>query len=260
MKIVDSHCHLNFPEFRNDLDLVIENAAKNNVTTMQTICTELSEFPEVESIANKYPNIFCSVGVHPHEVDKEGIPDINKLFEYARRPKVIGIGETGLDYYYKHSDIISQKKSFIEHIKVSRELNMPIIIHTRDADEDMIEILQTEMAKGKFPALIHCFTSTKTLADIVLGLGMYISISGIVTFKNALNLQEIVRNIPLDRMLVETDSPFLAPAPFRGKRNEPAYTKNTVEFIAHLKNVTPKVIAQYTTENFFKLFTKANAI
>lgn len=258
MYIVDSHCHLNFPQFTN-LPEVLERAKNSDVKLMQTICTKLSEFKSVESIALKYPNIFCSVGVHPHEVEKEEFSQ-EKLLAFAQGKKVIGIGETGLDYFYQNSDIQVQKKLFHQHIEVARELQMPVIIHTRDAELDTLDILQQEMKKSFFPALIHCFTSSQKFAEAVLEMGLYISISGIVTFKNAIQLQNIVKNIPIERLLVETDAPFLAPQPYRGKVNEPAYTRNTLEFISKLKGITLEECAFHTTDNFFKLFTKAERI
>ncbi|MEQ9115539.1 MAG: TatD family hydrolase [Rickettsiales bacterium] len=257
MYIVDSHCHLNFPQFKDYLDDVINRALENDVKLMQTICTKLSEFDDIHLIAKKYKNIYCSVGVHPHEVEKE-FSEIDQLLHLAKKEKVIGIGETGLDYYYEYSDREKQKQSFIKHIEVARELAMPIIIHTREADEDTISILTDEMKKGEFPGLIHCFTSSQRLADAVIEMGLSISVSGILTFKNATKIQDVIKKIPMNRLLVETDAPFLAPVPFRGKTCEPAYTKNTLEFLADLKNISVEECAEKTTENFFKLFTKAD--
>ncbi len=256
MFIVDSHCHLNFPQFEGKIEEIIARADLHHVKVMQTICTKLSEFEDIFEIASKYKNVFCSVGVHPHEASSEKY-EVETLLNYAKREKVIGIGETGLDYYYNNSPVAEQRKSFEKHIEVSRELQMPIIIHTRDADDDTIKILQSEMKKGTFPALIHCFTSSRKLADAVLEMGMYISISGIVTFKNATEIQNIAKYIPLDRILVETDAPFLAPVPMRGKTNEPAFTKYTLEYLANLRNVSVEELAETTTKNFFSLFTRA---
>jgi len=257
MFIVDSHCHLNFPQFKDSLDLVLKRAEERGVKLMQTICTKLSEFDDVYAVARKYKNVFCSAGVHPHESEKE-LDKLQNLLHLAQKDKVIGIGETGLDYYYEHSDRNKQKQSFIHHIEVARELSMPIIIHTRDADDDTIKILASEMHKGEFPGLIHCFTASQKLADAVLEMGMYISVSGIITFKNASTIQEIVKKIPLDKILVETDAPFLAPVPNRGKVCEPSYTRDTLDFLAKLKNISPEECAEQTTDNFFKLFTKAS--
>lgn len=258
MYLIDSHCHLDMAEFASDLEQVIANASANDVKYMQTICTRLDNFDNVLEIAKKYDNIFCSVGVHPNEVSKDDIASPEKLIKLANHPKVIGFGETGLDYYYEATDRGSQITSFRNHIEAARRTQLPIIIHSRNADDDMISILKEEQAKGVFPGLIHCFTSTKKLADAVLELGMYISISGIVTFKNAKELQEIVKNIPLDSIIVETDAPYLSPTPHRGKRCEPAFTKHTAEFIADLKEVSFEQVVNATTANFYKLFSKVS--
>lgn len=252
--IIDSHCHLNYEPMCDDLDNVIKRAHDNNVKLMQTICTKLSEFEKIKAIANKYSNVYCSVGVHPHEVENEGVVAIDRLKELASDSKVIGIGETGLDFYYEHSPRDIQKESFRNHIAVSRDLSLPIIVHTRDAEKDTIEILSSEMKKNEFPGLIHCFSGSDDLAKASLDLGLYISISGIITFKNALDLREAVKKVPIERLLVETDAPFLAPVPMRGKKNEPAYVKYVVECLAELFGKTPSYIADKTTENFLKLF------
>ncbi len=257
MTLIDSHCHLNFKDFSDDLPEVIARAHDAGITAMQTICTTMSEFEDVHNIASTYPHIYCSVGVHPHETGKEPLVSVETLLEKAASPHVIGIGETGLDYFYDHSDRAIQRTSFHHHIDASRESQLPVIVHTRDADDDTITILQNEMAKGEFPLLIHCFTSTQTLADAVLEMGGYISLSGIVTFKKAVELQDTVKTLPLNRILVETDAPFLAPVPHRGKRNEPAFTRHTCEAIAALHNITFEECASATTENFYRLFTRA---
>jgi TatD DNase family protein len=253
--IVDSHCHLNYPDFKDDLQQVIANAYEANIGYMQTICTKLPEFPDILKIANSNEKIYCSVGVHPHEVEKHAEITTEELIRLADNPKVIGIGETGLDYFYEHSPRELQKDAFIKHITASRVTGKPIIVHTRDADEDTIEILQNEMQKGKFKGLIHCFSSSRFVAEEAIKMGMYVSISGIVTFKKSIELQNIVKDLPLDKLLVETDAPFLAPVPKRGKRNEPAYTKYTAEFLADLKNTTYEEVAEITTRNFMELFT-----
>ena len=252
--IVDSHCHLDYEPMCNDLDSVIRRAEENNVKILQTICTKVSEFKKLQTIADKYKNVYCSVGVHPHEVEKEGIITIDKLKDLARGKKVIGIGETGLDYYYEHSPRDLQQESFINHIVVSRDLKLPTIVHTREADEDTIKILSSEMKKDEFPGLIHCFSGSEKLAKSSLDLGLYISISGIITFKNSGDLRDIVKKVPLDRILVETDAPFLAPVPMRGKKNEPAYVTYVVECLADLFGKSPSYIADKTTDNFLNLF------
>jgi TatD DNase family protein len=259
MVIVDSHCHLNFPEFEGEIQNVIKEADSNDVKYMQTICTKLSEFEEVSKIANDNKNIFCSLGIHPHEAEKE-LTTAEELISIAKNnpEKLIGIGETGLDYYYEKSNRGAQKINFIEHLIAASELDLPVIIHTRDAEQDTYDILKDFTSKKSLKGLLHCFTGTADLAKKALDLGLYISISGIVTFKNAKDLQKTVRDIvPLDRLLVETDSPFLAPVPYRGKANQPAYTRKVVEFIAELKNVSQEQVAEKTTDNFFGLFDKA---
>jgi len=257
--LVDSHCHLNFPDFAHDLEAVVTRAGENDVKIMQTIGTKILEFPGVLAVAEKFPNIYCSVGVHPHETEKEqvALPDLIRLTE---NPKVIGIGETGLDYFYEHSPRDLQKKSFLTHIAAARKTGLPLIIHTRNADDDMAEILESEMKKEKFTGLLHCFTSSEALAEKAISLGFYISISGIVTFKKSEELQNLVKKLPLSSLLVETDSPYLAPIPHRGKRNEPAFTKHTAEFIANLKCIPYAEVAKVTTDNFFNLFTKAQRV
>lgn len=256
--LVDSHCHLNFPEFSGKLDTVIANAANMDVHYMQTICTRMREFPDILKIANDHKNIWCSVGVHPNNVGEEKLVTAEELISAAQNNKVIGLGETGLDYYYENSPRQLQTLSFIEHIKASRATGLPVIIHTRAADEDTISILNSEMEKGKFTGLIHCFSTSEKLALSAIEMGMYVSISGIITFKKALELQEIVKKLPLSSLLVETDSPYLAPTPHRGKPCEPAYTRHTADFIAQLKGINYEEVARTTTENFFKLFTKAS--
>ncbi len=255
--IVDSHCHLNMKEFQNDLDDVIARARGNGITHMQTICTKLDDLPDILAIAEKYPNIFASVGVHPHDGDDTEDLKAETLIKLSKHPKIIGLGETGLDYYYEHSNRINQKNAFITHINAAQETELPVIIHTREADIDTIDIIQSEIKNKPFPALIHCFSSTEELAFKCLDLGMYISISGIITFKNTDALRATVRKIPLDRLLVETDAPYLAPIPMRGKRNEPSFTRYVAEKIAEIKGVMPEEIFAQTTNNFFKLFTKA---
>lgn len=257
MKIVDSHCHLDFEVFKDDFHDVLNRAKIAGVTHMQTICTKITHFEQVRKIAEENENIFCSVGIHPNEVDSQPLIGAKELVEYTNHPKVIGLGETGLDYYRNDSDKERQKSSFREHIKASRITGLPLIIHTREAEDDTLETLAEEIEIGVFPGLIHCFTASADFAREALKLGMYISISGIVTFSNAKVLQEIVKTIPLERLLVETDAPYLAPTPNRGKRNEPAFTRDTVLFLAKLKGCKPEEIAEVTTKNFFSLFSKA---
>ena len=256
MKIIDSHCHLDFEVFKEDFPDMLQRAKDSNVTVMQTICTKISEFEKIRKIAEAYDNIYCSVGIHPDEVEHEKYITAEELIKYTNHPKVIGLGETGLDYYRGKSASDLQASLFKEHIKASRVTGLPLIVHTRSADDDTVKILSDEMKIGKFPGLIHCFTASKELAQAVIELGFYISISGIVTFKNATQLQNTVKELPLECLLVETDAPYLAPTPKRGSLNEPAFTKHTVEFLAKLFGKTPEYIARVTTENFYCLFKK----
>jgi TatD DNase family protein len=257
MLIVDSHCHLNFSDFAEDFSEVLSRAEEAEVGILQTICTRMSEFEEIYQIAHQHDSIYCSVGVHPCNVQEAPLVSVEELVTAAQKPKVIGIGETGLDYFHSTDHILLQQESFRIHIEASRQTGLPVIIHCRDAEEDTVAILKEEKAKGDFPALIHCFTGTQWLADQVLALGLSISLSGILTFKNAKEIQSVAKSIPMDRILVETDAPYLAPMPHRGKRNEPAFTRHTCEFLANLKGVSLQEAAQQTTENFFNLFRKA---
>lgn len=258
--LVDSHCHLDFPEFSADRDGFVTRAVDAGVGIMQTICTKITEFPKVLAVAEAYDNIYCSVGIHPHEVETQPEITAEDIIRYANHPKVIGIGETGLDYYYEHSPRELQQRSFRAHIAASRVTGLPLIVHTRDADEDTMAILEEEMQQGAFPGLIHCFSSSRSLAERSLHIGLYISISGIVTFKKATELQAIVKDLPLDRILVETDAPYLAPVPMRGKTNEPAFTRYTAEYVATLKNIPLSEVAEVTTSNFFTLFKKVSPV
>ncbi len=253
--LVDSHCHLNYPEFAA-LDEVVTRADEAGVGLMQTISTKRSDFAEVIAIAEQHPHIYASIGIHPHEAEKH--PDITaeELSKWAEHPKVIGIGETGLDYYYEHSPRAAQQESFRTHITAARALDLPVIVHSRDADEDTIAILEEEQKKGDFPFLIHCFTSGPSLAENALRLGGYISLSGIVTFKKSDELRAVAKTIPQDRLLVETDAPYLAPVPHRGKPNEPAFVRHTAEYLATFLEMPFETLAEITTNNFFHLFKK----
>ena len=256
--LVDSHCHLDFPDFAEERDAVVERAKAAGVGTMLTISTKLSEFPRVLEVAEAYPDVYCSVGVHPHEADREeGATDAAKIAALTQNPKVIGIGETGLDYYYGHSSRDNQRAAFNAHLDAARETGLPVIVHSRDAEADTMELLRAAAAKGRLTGLIHCFTGTQALADCAVELGFCISFSGIVTFKNAEELREIAKKVPAARLLVETDAPYLAPVPNRGKRNEPAFVTYTAALLAELRGTTPDVIAETTSANFFRLFAKA---
>ena len=254
--LVDSHCHLDFPDYAGEVEGVMARARAAGVGVCLSIGTELSRFPGVRAVAEKFPDVWCSVGVHPHEAEKELLGDAAPLLAEAGHPKVAGIGETGLDYYYEHSPRQAQAANFRAHIAAGRQTKLPVIVHTRDADDDTIAILEEEMAQGAFTGLIHCFTGTQQLADAALRLGLYISVSGIATFKNSGALRDVIKTVPLDRLLVETDAPFLAPMPHRGKTNEPAFVVHTARMLADLKGVSESELAAATTANFFRLFTK----
>lgn len=255
--LVDSHCHLDFPEFASELDDVVARAREAGVGVCVTIGTTLKGFERVRSIAGQFPNIYCSAGIHPHEAAAEPLADPAPLLERAAQPKVVGIGETGLDYYYEHSPKDAQIANFRHHIAAARETGLPLIVHTRDAEDDTISILSEEMGKGAFTGLIHCFTGSPRLAAAAVDLGLSISVSGIATFKKSGELRDTLCRVPLDRLLVETDAPYLAPMPHRGKRNEPAFAVNTAKVLAELKGIGFDELADITTNNFFRLFTRA---
>lgn len=254
--LIDSHCHLDFPEFSTELDAVVARARDAGVGAMVTIGTSLARFPGVRAVAERFPHVYCTVGVHPHEADREQTAT-DALVGHAAHPKVVGIGETGLDYYYEHSARSAQAANFRAHIAAARETGLPLIVHARDADEDVATMLRDEMGNGAYTGLIHCFSSGPALARPALDLGLYISISGIVTFKAAEELRRTVADIPVDRLLVETDAPYLSPAPNRGRRNEPSFVVHTAAQVAALKHLAAEELAARTTENFFRLFTRA---
>lgn len=255
--LVDSHCHLNYKGLVEQQSDILSRARDSGVTAMLNISTRESEWDEVLRLAEQENDVWASVGIHPHEADGHKGIDAAKLIARAANPRVIGIGETGLDYYYDHSDRAQQRESFREHIMAARDSGLPIIIHTRDAEEDTAEILTEEMANGSFSGVIHCFTASADFARIALDLGLYISLSGIVTFKNATDLQDVAKWLPADRILVETDAPFLAPVPHRGRTGEPAFVADTARFVAKLRGEGDDAIAAQTTANFYRLFTKA---
>ncbi|HEY3777309.1 MAG TPA: TatD family hydrolase [Rhizomicrobium sp.] len=254
--LVDSHCHLDFPEFASELPDVVARAKAAGVGACVSIGTRLARFAGVAAVAEQFSDVYATVGSHPHEAASEPLDGPEPLLERARTPKVVGIGETGLDYYYEHSPRPQQIANFRAHIAAARMLGLPLIVHTRDAEDDTIDILDEEMEKGAFTGLIHCFTGTQRLAEAALDLGLYVSASGIATFKKSEALREVLRSVPLDRLLVETDAPYLAPTPHRGKRNEPAFVVHTAALLAELKRVSAGEIAAATTDNFFRLFTR----
>lgn len=255
--LVDSHCHLEYKGLVEDQQGVLARAREAGVGAFLNISTRQSEWDQVVGTANRESDVFASVGIHPHEADKHEDLGRDVLFKATENARVIAIGETGLDYFYEHSDRVTQAKLFRMHIDVARETGLPVIIHTRDAEDDTFEILEDEMGKGAFPALIHCFTASANFGRKVLDLGLTISLSGIVTFKNAKDLQEAAKQVPDDRLLVETDSPFLAPVPNRGKTCEPAFVADTARFVADLRRTEEHRLADVTTANFKRLFSKA---
>ncbi len=254
---VDSHCHLNYKGLVEEQAAVIARAGEAGVTAMLNISTREIEWDDVIGAAERHPQIWASIGIHPHEADSHTHIDTAKLISRAVHPRVIAIGETGLDYYYDHSDRDQQRTSFRAHIAASRETGLPLIVHTRDAEEDTVQILSEEMARGAFPGVIHCFTASQNFADKALALGFYVSLSGIVTFKNAKDLQATATMIPEERLLIETDSPFLAPVPHRGKTCEPAFVVDTALCLANLRGVSVRDLADQTRHNFYALFQKA---
>ncbi len=261
MKFIDSHCHLNFEDFGGDVDAVLKAARDQCISTILNICTKLDEIDPILEIVEKSPDLFCTVGIHPHEaeptLDQMTLDDLKKwLLTHSKHPKVVGFGETGLDFYYDHSPRDIQKEVFRVHCEAALETDLPLSVHTRNAEEDTIQLLK-KAGQGRVRGVLHCFSGTHSLAEAALDLGLYISISGIITFKKAEDIRETIQDVPLDRLLLETDAPYLAPVPHRGKRNEPALLIHTAEVVANLKGISLEELARITTENFFKLFSKA---
>lgn len=253
--LVDSHCHLDFPDFADELDDVIARAEAAGVGRMVTISTRVRHFDRVRAIAERYDNVYCSIGTHPNNAAEEMDVTADVLLTLAQHPKCVAIGEAGLDFHYNKAPR-AQATGLRIHIEASRQSGLPLIIHSRDADEQMAQTLRDETDDGAFPAILHCFSSGKALAKTSLELGLYVSFSGILTFKNSQAIREIAAEIPMDRLLVETDAPYLAPTPYRGKRNEPSYVVETAKVLAQVKGVDEEEIWKHTTENFFKLFQK----
>ena len=253
--ISDSHCHLDFPDLYNQLDDIVKRADKNNVKYLLSICTTLQSFKKIELIIQRYKNIFGTFGIHPHETNKYTEVDSRYISKTVKKnKKIIGIGETGLDFFYNHSEQNLQKKSFVEHIHSAIDLNIPVIVHSRNAENETYEILKSEKNNSNLKILIHCFTGSKSFAKKLLDLNCFISISGIITFANSSELADTVSNIPLENLLIETDSPYLAPIPYRGKPNEPSYIIHTLEKLSKIKNVSKDKVTESTTKNFKKLF------
>jgi TatD DNase family protein len=254
--LVDSHCHLDFPDFADDRAAIVERAARAGVARMVTISTRVRRFPDVLAIAETFDAVYCSVGTHPHNAAEEPDVTADELVRLSAHPKVVAIGEAGLDYHYDKSPRDAQAKGFRTHIAAARQTDLPLVIHARSADADMAAILEEETERGAFPFILHCFSSGRELAETGVKLGGYISFSGILTFKNSGELRDIAALVPHGRLLVETDAPYLAPMPYRGKRNEPAYVANTAAVLAETVGVGADEIAKITTDNFFRLFTK----
>ncbi len=258
--LVDSHCHLDFPDFADELDAVVARGREAGVAAVLTICTHVSRFARVLAVAERFPDVVCTVGIHPHEAAHEREVDEDELARLARHPKVVGLGETGLDYHYQHSPREDQERSFRVHVRAARATGLPLVVHARAADADIARVLAEEHTRGPFTGVLHCFSAGRQLAETALELGFYISFSGVVTFKKADALREIAREVPLDRVLVETDAPYLAPVPKRGRRNEPAFVRHTAAELARVRGMDEDRLAKATTENFFRLFTKATVL
>jgi TatD DNase family protein len=259
MTMIDSHCHLDFPDFADDLDGVVERARAAGVERMITIGTKVSKVAGVAAIAERYDDVFFTVGTHPHEAAGEGAEDFDAMRAFAKHPKCVGIGEAGLDYHYDNAPRDVARRVFQGHLALARELNLPLVIHSRDADDDMASILTDEMGQGRFRAVLHCFTSSRELAETALGLGLSISFSGVVTFKKSEDLRAIARDVPLDRLLIETDAPYLAPTPHRGRRNEPAFVVATAGVVAEARGMKLELLAAATRANTLSFFSRLPA-
>lgn len=254
--LVDHHCHLDFPQFAADLDGLVARAKAAGVQTMVTISTRIRRFEQVLAVAERNDNVYCSVGTHPHNAHEELDIPVDEIVRLAQHPKVVAVGEAGLDYHYQHSTPAAQAQGFRNHIAAARRTGLPLEIHTREADADTLTILQEEHARGAFPAVLHCFTGGRELAMRAVDLGLYVSFSGVVSFKKSEDLRDIARSVPLDRILVETDAPYLAPEPYRGKTNEPAYVVHTAAAVAKARDMPRDALAAATTDNFHRLFAK----
>ena len=254
--LVDSHCHLDFPDFAPELDAVIDRARQAGLVRLVTICTRVRKFAQILAVAEAYEDVYCSVGTHPHNAHEELDVTVEELIDLTNHPKVVAIGEAGLDYFYKKDHAAAQAEGLRNHIAAARHTGLPIVIHSRDADDDMAAILREETEQGEFPFVLHCFSSGRDLALCGVELGGYVSLSGIAAFKRSEELRAIAAEVPRDRLLVETDAPYLAPPPYRGKRNEPAYVAYTAAIIAESLSETPEDFAAQTTENFYRLFNK----
>ncbi len=254
--LVDSHCHLDFPDFEDDRDAIVARAAAAGIETMVTISTRVARFSGLRAIVDRYERVFCSIGTHPHNAAEEPDVTVDDLVSIAGEPKVVAIGEAGLDYHYDHAPRDAQRAGFLRHIAAARRTQLPLVIHAREADDDIAAILTEESGKGAFPAILHCFSSGPELARIGVALGLHVSFSGILAFKRSDELRAIAAEVPLDRLLVETDAPYLAPPPHRGRRNEPAFVVETARVLAEVKGLGLDALAAATSDNFYRLFTK----
>ncbi len=256
--LVDSHCHLDFPDFKDDLDAIVARAEEAGINRIVTISTRVRRLDALLAIAERYPNVYCSVGTHPHQADEEDGISADELIALTKHPKVVALGEAGLDYFYQHGSREAQERGFRAHIAAARATGLPLVIHTREADVDCGKILDDEMAKGAFRAVLHCYTGGRELAMKAIALGLSVSFTGILTFKNSQAIRDIAAELPADRIMVETDAPYLAPGKHRGKRNEPSFVIETAKVLAETRGVSLEDIARQTTENFFRLFSKVS--
>ena len=254
--LIDSHCHLDFPDFADDLDGIVERAAAGGIGRILTISTRVKRLNALLPITERFPQVFCTVGTHPHQADEEDGISVDKLIELSGHPRVVAFGEAGLDYFYQHSSREAQERGFRTHIAAARATGLPLVVHTREADDDCGRILEDEMAKGQFRAVLHCYTGGRELAMKAIALGLSISFTGILTFKKSQSLRELAAELPADRIMVETDAPYLAPGKHRGKRNEPAYVIEIAKVLADARGVSLEEISRQTSENFFRLFSK----
>jgi TatD DNase family protein len=257
MMLVDSHCHLDHPEFEGEVDTILDRARHVGVSTMLTIGTTLASFPQVLSIAERHEDVFCTVGVHPHDAEAEADVTVDRLLQLSRHPKILGIGECGLDFYYNRSPQHVQIKTFLTHVAAARASGLPLVVHTRDADDDMASILEAEHRAGPFRGVLHCFSSGQALAQTAVRLGFCISFSGILTFRKSEELRGIAATLPAQNLLIETDAPYLAPVPMRGRRNEPSFVAHTLAALAAARGEDERTLAATTSANFFRLFSKA---
>jgi TatD DNase family protein len=258
--LVDSHCHLDFPDFADDLDAIVARADAAGIKRIVTISTRVRRLDALLDITERFPDVYCSVGTHPHNADEEDGISSGELIELTKHPKVVALGEAGLDYFYQHGSREAQERGFRAHIAAARATGLPLVIHTREADDDCGRILEDEMTKGSFRAVLHCYTGGRELAMKAIALGLSISFTGILTFKKSQALRDLAAELPADRIMVETDAPYLAPGKFRGKRNEPSYVVEIAKVLAEARGVTFEEISRQTTENFFRLFIKVSPV